>query len=486
MSSSSKSTPKQRSKSVTQKTAKSTRSKPAKKSIPRKKQGRRTSIRSLITPLIIVGVIAGFYALMSFMPDFDVFGKAKAYNFREYTCSNQVEDTLETSTELPKFSDQYMNRVAQELNGKTNLVANADLRKISPVTKQPDNFFYSVTDPAVSYQFFDEEGQRVLRVSSSNVPTTRPGWIMNSVPVSKGQTYGFSFDYRSTANSEVTLELTTSNGEITYVGVRSLDPTNTWQKISGHFTIDIAAITARVIVSQNSAGDLDTRSYQLSAITSAQLNEPIISITFDDGWKSIYENARPLLKKYGFTSTQYVISEFSLNKAPEYMTQKQLKKMAAEGSEIGSHSLRHCDLTGLSESDLAYDIENAKSSLEQSGFSAVSFAHPFGRYSEKTTEELASMYTYIRSSDLGFNDRYFDPHNIMVQSVEADTSNEMVASWVQQAKENNAWLVLLYHRFDENGGYSTSSEQFETHLKAIKDSGVKVQTVSQAADSINR
>lgn len=486
MSSTSKSTPKQRSKSVPQKTAKPTLVKPAKKSTLRKKQVHRTSIRSLITPLIIVAFIAGFYALMSFMPDFDVFGKSKAYNFREYSCSNQVEDTLESSTELPKFSDQYMKRVAQELNGKTNLVSNADMRKISPETKQPADFFYSVTDPAVSYQFFDEEGQRVLRVSSSNVPTTRPGWIMNSVPVSKDQTYGFSFDYRSTANSEVTLELTTSNGEIKYIGVRSLDPSNTWEKISGHFTIDDASITARVIVSQNSAGNLDTRSYQLSAITSSRLNEPLISIAFDDGWESIYEKARPLLKEYGFTSTQYVISEFSLNKTTEYMTQKQLKKMADEGNEIGSHSLRHCDLTGLSESDLAYDIENAKSSLEQSGFSAVSFAHPFGRYSEKTTDELANKYTYIRSSDLGFNDRYFDPHNIMVQSVEADTRNEMVASWVQQAKDNNAWLVLLYHRFDETGGYSTSSAQFEAHLKAIKDSGVNVQTVSQAADSISR
>lgn len=65
-----------------------------------------------------------------------------------------------------------------------------------------------------------------------------------------------------------------------------------------------------------------------------------VLITIDDGWKSVYTDAYPVLKAYGYPFTLYVYVRYVGVKGSS-MTQEQIKEMMQHGATIGSHSWNH-------------------------------------------------------------------------------------------------------------------------------------------------
>jgi hypothetical protein len=68
-----------------------------------------------------------------------------------------------------------------------------------------------------------------------------------------------------------------------------------------------------------------------------------VVINLDDGYRSTYDIAYPILKKYGFTASLFIYTDF-IGACANSLTWEQLQKMKADGFEVGSHSLSHCDL----------------------------------------------------------------------------------------------------------------------------------------------
>ena len=74
-----------------------------------------------------------------------------------------------------------------------------------------------------------------------------------------------------------------------------------------------------------------------------QLPERAVVITADDGWKSFYDVAYPILKKYGYPATLFIYTDF-----PESdelaLTWPMVKEMAKNGVDIECHSKSHRNL----------------------------------------------------------------------------------------------------------------------------------------------
>lgn len=68
-----------------------------------------------------------------------------------------------------------------------------------------------------------------------------------------------------------------------------------------------------------------------------------VVLTFDDGYADNYQYAFPLLQRYGFKATFYVIARRIGQKG--YMTWAQLRDMQRAGMEIGNHTLDHPFMT---------------------------------------------------------------------------------------------------------------------------------------------
>lgn len=120
--------------------------------------------------------------------------------------------------------------------------------------------------------------------------------------------------------------------------------------------------------------------------------KPVI-ITFDDGYRDVYTNAFPLLQKYGFTATIYVITDFVDRELTPYLTWPQIEEMYAAGMEFGAHSRDHPDLRRKSYDFLVWQILGPKQTLEAHLPAPVrTFSYPSGAYDQHVIDVLRSAH----------------------------------------------------------------------------------------------
>ena len=122
-----------------------------------------------------------------------------------------------------------------------------------------------------------------------------------------------------------------------------------------------------------------------------------VVFTFDDGYADTLTTAAPLMRRYGFTATCYVVSstvgvynrwdaEFVGERKP-LMSRQQLDEWLAAGMEVGSHSLSHQSLHELPREAALYEIAESRVALRNMlGVPIEHFAYPFGRFTAETVE----------------------------------------------------------------------------------------------------
>lgn len=106
-----------------------------------------------------------------------------------------------------------------------------------------------------------------------------------------------------------------------------------------------------------------------------------VVLTFDDGYKNNYLRAFPVLKKYGFPAALFVVSSYV--KGGESISWGQIREMAENGITIGSHTVNHHNLPGLTLQEAAFELAESKKEIEKNIGREVKFlAYPNGGYSE--------------------------------------------------------------------------------------------------------
>jgi peptidoglycan/xylan/chitin deacetylase (PgdA/CDA1 family) len=110
-----------------------------------------------------------------------------------------------------------------------------------------------------------------------------------------------------------------------------------------------------------------------------------VMLTFDDGYSDFATAAAPVLLRYGFVATDYVVSGFVGHSG--YMTAAQVKRMDAEGLVIGSHTVHHVDLATVSPAVALAEIYGGKAALEQLlGHPVLDFAYPYGGFNSAVVQ----------------------------------------------------------------------------------------------------
>ncbi len=120
--------------------------------------------------------------------------------------------------------------------------------------------------------------------------------------------------------------------------------------------------------------------------------QPVV-ITFDDGYDDNYTNAFPTLKDFGFIGTFFVITGLADSNAYGYLTWDQIQEMAANGMEIGSHSVDHrFNLGSMPKSVQWEEIKPAYDDLLQHlPNQPPVFAYPSGSYNATTVSLLQQL-----------------------------------------------------------------------------------------------
>lgn len=117
-------------------------------------------------------------------------------------------------------------------------------------------------------------------------------------------------------------------------------------------------------------------------------------ITIDDGYRSAYEVAWPILKKFGYPFTMFIYTNYvkgQPNAGGQSMSWEELEHMRDEGVDIQSHSVSHADLRAgkKGKTDEQYrewlrgELGGSKKMLEDRlGIRVNALAYPYGIHSE--------------------------------------------------------------------------------------------------------
>jgi peptidoglycan/xylan/chitin deacetylase (PgdA/CDA1 family) len=116
-------------------------------------------------------------------------------------------------------------------------------------------------------------------------------------------------------------------------------------------------------------------------------SRPVV-ITFDDGYAGAYNVGFPILRRYDFVATLFLIAEDFIDnskrqnqRAFPIMTRTQVAEMVGVGFHVGSHSVSHPRLTELSDSAVHTEITNSRKILENTFRCEVNaFCYPYGVY----------------------------------------------------------------------------------------------------------
>lgn len=111
-------------------------------------------------------------------------------------------------------------------------------------------------------------------------------------------------------------------------------------------------------------------------------SKPIL-ITFDDGYEDNYRVAYPILQKYNFTATIFLITDF-VDHNGRYLTWEQVEEMHAHGISFESHTLNHVVLTNASDEDILLQLTKSREAIEWRLKQKVKYlAYPGGFYNQQ-------------------------------------------------------------------------------------------------------
>ncbi|MGV1098879.1 polysaccharide deacetylase family protein [Thiovibrio sp. JS02] len=149
------------------------------------------------------------------------------------------------------------------------------------------------------------------------------------------------------------------------------------------------------------------------------LPEKTAVITIDDGYRSIYSVAWPILKSFGFPFTVFLYVEGVEKKYSNYLSWEQILEMQAAGVDFQDHSFSHHRMAdwprGVTEKEyrkwVRADLVSSVTILrEKLGKRPRFFAIPYGEYNSIVLEEARSLgYDAIFTQDPGSVSADTDP-----------------------------------------------------------------------------
>jgi peptidoglycan/xylan/chitin deacetylase (PgdA/CDA1 family) len=131
-----------------------------------------------------------------------------------------------------------------------------------------------------------------------------------------------------------------------------------------------------------------------------RLRRKLLHVTFDDAYKSVAK-ALPILEQLAVPATIFACADYARDGRPlavpelaergarnpgelATMTWNELRAVAERGIEIGSHTLTHPHLRALSDAELARELRESRSQLEDElGRSCRYLAYPYGETDDR-------------------------------------------------------------------------------------------------------
>jgi peptidoglycan/xylan/chitin deacetylase (PgdA/CDA1 family) len=166
----------------------------------------------------------------------------------------------------------------------------------------------------------------------------------------------------------------------------------------------------------------------VSKLSVGRTPQRLVAITFDDGYLDNATTAAPIMRGLGLPATFFVSTDMIGSATPfphdrkrgrprqRHMTWQDLRNLAAEGFDVGSHTCSHADMGAIPLGQALTELRGARERLEMELRQPIrTFAFPYGLRRNMRADTLAAArreYQVCCSAYGGHNTTPVDPGNI--------------------------------------------------------------------------
>ena len=320
-------------------------------------------------------------------------------------------------------------------------------------------------------------------------------------------TSGLANNYRWRVNTRTTPQNWVQSGEWVLATLQWGDV----QAANGAFALSPAGVPTtksgftdlRFQVIDAGTGPVTVRlqSVELIGDTTVTYPDGLVSITFDDSWANVFDNARPAMDAYGFRGTTYTIAD-QIGTPAKYTVAQLRAAQNLSGWEVAGHAYQDAvhaaRYDGVTAAEVDADAGSLRAWLVDNGFYGDSFAYPGGRFGWTTDgisiETIVSRYFATGRSIISADNREATPpsmpHRLRsltgISSVFSGAANPATLTgpggFLDRAQLSGGWLILCFHRVvttSPTGDTECHRDDFAAIMQAIAVRGMTVLPVGE-------
>jgi len=197
------------------------------------------------------------------------------------------------------------------------------------------------------------------------------------------------------------------------------------------------------------------RAIPVVPLTDLQHRPGSVALTFDDGYRGVLTHALPVLQRYRLPATVFVVTGHCgwrndwtppSRKLPslDIMDWAELRELVAAGVELGAHTVRHPNLSLLSDEQLHQEFSECRWELENRLKRQVdSLAYPYGVSTPKVREAARQHFRLACGTTLDFVNASADPFDLP----RLDTFYLRNPFWFESVMSGDRWNYIRTRRF---------------------------------------
>jgi peptidoglycan/xylan/chitin deacetylase (PgdA/CDA1 family) len=148
--------------------------------------------------------------------------------------------------------------------------------------------------------------------------------------------------------------------------------------------------------------------------------KPMIAISFDDGFRNVYEHGLPIIQRHRFPATVFLVTDYCgrCNSWPSQpvgiprqplLGWREIQEMSRAGISFGSHTRTHPDLRKLTIQQAEEELAGSKKAIaDATGRPVDALAYPYGAYDGAVRKLARQHFRLACSTHLGFVKRDSD------------------------------------------------------------------------------
>ena len=211
-----------------------------------------------------------------------------------------------------------------------------------------------------------------------------------------------------------------------------------------------------------------------------KIPDGLVVLSFDDSVASHATLVAPLLKKYGFGATFYITEGFEFIQDKEhYLTWEQIKKLNADGFEIGNHTRAHKSVSTQKSAEIAADLEHIEKRCTENGIPVpTTFSYPGYATSPVAAEVLrARGYRFARAGGARVYDPAKDDPLTLPQAFDSKPASTLEQFKAALAGARNGKIAIMtFHGVPDirHPWVNTEPAKFEAYMAELKAAGCTV------------